>query len=123
MILVSGTREGVHPLVIKSMFNFVDKLYEKKCLIHGACQGVDKQSANYARELGWEIKEFKPDWSLGKHAGLIRNTDMVNENPDFGIFIPGPNSRGTYDCLEKSKLLNKPYILYDFKKKTFNHYY
>ncbi len=47
---------------------------------------------------------------------------MVNEQPDFGIFIPGPQSRGTYDYLEKYKLLNKPYILYDFNMRTFTYY-
>lgn len=122
-VLVSGTRNGVDNLIVETMLLFVAKLNtEEKILLHGTAKGVDTQAANYAKKLGWEVKPFKPDWSIGNHAGLNRNSDMVNYGPDFGIFIPGPTSTGTYDCLQKYKLLHKPYILYDFNKRTFTYY-
>lgn len=121
-ILISGTRNGVENIIVRFMVDFVVNYYDKETkftLIHGTAKGVDTQGAQYAQQLGWEIKPFKPDWSKGKRAGLDRNSDMVNDNPDFGIFIPIKTSRGTYDCLEKYKSLGKPYILYDFNKRTF----
>ena len=121
-ILVSGTRNGVQPIVVKTMINFVLTYDNTFTLIHGAAKGVDTQAANYAKQLGWEVIPFKPDWKIGKRAGLDRNSDMVNDGPDIGIFIPGPDSTGTYDCLEKYKKLNKPYILYDFNKNCFSLY-
>ncbi len=120
-VIVSGTRHGVDNLVIKTMFDFVNNYNNKpKLLIHGACKGVDTQSEYYCSKLGWKIKSFKPDWSIGKHAGLLRNSDMIKEDPDFGVFIPGPKSKGTYDCLNKFLLLNKPYIIYNYETRTFN---
>lgn len=118
-ILVSGTRLGVESIIVKTMIDFVKNYDTEFILIHGAAKGVDTQAANYARQLGWEVFPFKPDWKIGKRAGLDRNSDMINDKPDFGIFIPGEESRGTYDCLEKYKLTNKPYILYHYEKRTF----
>ncbi len=120
-ILISGTREGVEYVIIKTMINHVIDIYpnESFILLHGNVNGVDKQTNNYVKTLGWQSQSYPPNWKLGKKAGGLRNQDMVNQKPEFGIFIPGPNSIGTYDCLERFKLLNKPYLLYNFNTRTY----
>lgn len=31
----------------------------------------------YANDNNIPIIEYKPDWKIGKHAGLLRNTDIL----------------------------------------------
>lgn len=121
-VLVSGTRDGVDYIVIKYAIDYVSKLYHGYhfTLIHGTANGVDKQTAHYCSSLRWVVEEFRPEWNkYGKYAGIGRNQDMVNSKPDYGIFIPSVNSRGTYDCLQRYKILNKPYILYNPEEREF----
>jgi SLOG family YspA-like protein len=121
-ILVSGTREGVDFIVVKTMINHViqNYKYDNYVLLHGDAKGVDTQAATYCKSLNWEIRAFPSDWhKYGKSAGILRNQDMVNEQPDYGVFIPSVNSIGTYDCLQRFKQLHKPGIVYDPTKGTY----
>lgn len=120
-ILVSGTRDGVRMEIITSAINYVLNNYSGNfILIEGCSNGVDKQTKHYCKSLGWTIESFPPEWNkYGKYAGIGRNQDMVNSAPDFGIFIPSLTSKGTYDCLNRYQMLNKPYILYDPKEEKF----
>ena len=122
IVLVSGTRDGVHELVIKTMIDYVIKTYplNNYTLIHGNAKGVDKQCAHYVSTLEWEIKPMSAEWDrYGKRAGILRNQDMVDCHPDFGVFIPSITSIGTYDCLRRYELLNKPGIVYEPLKNSF----
>ena len=122
LILISGTREGVNKIIIKTMIDYVIKTYPNQhyTLIHGNANGVDKQCANYVKTLGWTIKPMSAEWDkYGKRAGILRNQDMVNYQPDFGVFIPSITSIGTYDCLRRYELLNKPGIVYEPLKNSF----
>jgi len=115
-VLVSGTREGCDEKILINMIAEIIKIHGNKnyILICGGAKGVDTQAANYCISLGWKIKYFIPKWTeLGKKAGVLRNQEMVNENPDFGFFILSKESRGTYDCLERFKKINKPGIVYN----------
>ena len=122
IVLVSGTRDGVNALVIKTMLDYVIKTYphNKYTLIHGNAKGVDTQCAKYVSQLGWDIKPMSPNWTAyGKRADILRNQDMVDCQPDFGVFIPAITSIGTYDCLRRYELINKPGIVYDPLKNSF----
>lgn len=117
IILVSGTREGCDEKILVKMVNKIIEIYGANnnfTLLCGGAKGVDTQAANYCGCLKWKIKFFIPKWGeLGKKAGVLRNQDMINENPDFGFFIPSKESKGTYDCLERFKKINKPGLVYN----------
>jgi hypothetical protein len=74
-------------------------------LVHGDCSGVDRIAATCARRLGWTIEahpaQLHPtqDFGLWPAAGPRRNRYMVTLGADMCVGIPGPSSRGTWDCL------------------------
>jgi hypothetical protein len=49
---------------------------------------------------------FKPNWNLGKAAGILRNTDIVNECTHI-IGFPSKNGRGTQDSMRKALATKK----------------
>lgn len=73
-------------------------------IIHGACRGADIIAGEEARKLGFIIREFPADWSLGPAAGPIRNRKMLNECPDLVLaFHPDiKTSKGTADTVREA---------------------
>jgi hypothetical protein len=49
---------------------------------------------------------IKPDWSIGKRAGYLRNTDIITQS-DMVIALWNGRSRGTLDSINKANALNK----------------
>lgn len=48
-------------------------------IVSGGCRGADLAGECYAREHGFNIAQFLPEWQrFGKAAGIKRNADMVN---------------------------------------------
>lgn len=74
-------------------------------LVHGDCRGVDHIAANCARLLEWTIErhpaQLHPtqDFGAWPMAGPRRNRYMVSLGADICVGLPGPASRGTWDCL------------------------
>ena len=85
-------------------------------IVSGHAVGADKLGERYAIEKGIETKIFLPDWkNLGKAAGMIRNTDIINEAELVVAFWDG-TSKGSADSIEKANKLNKPVIIVDYEK-------
>lgn len=71
-------------------------------LFHGACQGIDLNTASAAKKRGWRVVSFPADWKkYGKAAGPIRNEEMINQNPDLVLAFLAKNSKGTLNCLKQ----------------------
>lgn len=81
-------------------------------IISGGCRGVDKLAERYAVEKEHKLIVFKPDWTVGKHAGILRNTTIVNKS-DIVIAFPSELSRGTRDTIRKAKLSNKDCYVFE----------
>lgn len=70
-------------------------------IVSGKARGADRLGERYAREYGYEVVEFIPDWAgLGKKAGYIRNVNMAeyaSEDENRGVLIAfwDGESRGT----------------------------
>lgn len=48
-------------------------------IVCGGANGADALGARYARNHGYKIKRFIPDWEgIGKCAGYVRNKQMAN---------------------------------------------
>lgn len=84
-------------------------------IISGSAKGADTLGEQYAKENGIETKIFLPDWEKhGKAAGMLRNTDIINESEVVIAFWDG-TSKGCADSIEKAKKLNKKLIIIDYE--------
>ncbi len=85
----------------------------KKLKIGGA-KGADSLGEEYAKENNIPTKIFIPDWDkYGKSAGMIRNTDIVNESELIVAFWDGISS-GTLDSINKAKKNNKKVLIINY---------
>ncbi|MEV7589708.1 SLOG family protein [Streptomyces sp. NPDC089922] len=99
-VLVTGSRDWEHPETIeRAIFH---ALYETKTahsdavLIHGACPtGADAHAARYATTMGMRVLPFPAQWDRwGRSAGFIRNSEMVDLDPDICLAFIRSGSRG-----------------------------
>lgn len=99
--------------------DFNDYEYFKTCLdiifldikddieiVSGGAKGADLLSEKYAKENDYQIKIFKPNWSLGKKAGPIRNKEMLeyikNDNSSLVVSFWDGKSKGTKNMIDIS---------------------
>ena len=65
-------------------------------VIHGGALGADQIAAEAAARHGHPVKAFYADWDAhGKRAGVLRNLQMLDQNPDLVIAFWDGSSRGT----------------------------
>jgi hypothetical protein len=87
-VLICGDRNYKNKGRIREILeNGFDRFPDE--IIEGGCSGAD----SLARELGEEykihVKEFPADWAAyGNYAGLKRNKEMLDQNPDRFIALP-----------------------------------
>ena len=84
-------------------------------LVSGGAKGADSLGERYAKENNINTLIFKPDWEKhGKAAGMIRNTDIVNNAETIIAFWDG-ESKGTKDSITKAEKLGKNIIIVNIK--------
>lgn len=71
-------------------------------IISGGARGADTFAEIYVDNNRINKKVFKPDWAIGKHAALLRNTTIV-ENYDIIIAFWDGVSKGTLDSINKAE--------------------
>lgn len=111
LAVVGGRKVTNYDLVEKILDDFIRRNGKPEMIVSGGAKGVDSHAAIYAHTHDIELKEYPPDWSLGKYAPLKRNTTIV-ENSTFVVAIPDSESRGTYDTIRKAKERNIPVEIY-----------
>jgi hypothetical protein len=80
-------------------------------IISGGAIGADTLVARYARENSLGLLELIPDWSKGRAAGLMRNTQII-EKADRVIAFWDRTSRGTKDSIDKAIKMGKPLVVH-----------
>ena len=81
-------------------------------VVSGGAKGADSLGERFAKIWRCPVTIFKPDWSIGKWAGFIRNQQIVDACDMVLAFWDG-NSRGTKDTIHKAKIAKKPtFIIY-----------
>ncbi|MBU6293176.1 MAG: DUF2493 domain-containing protein [Planctomycetes bacterium] len=100
-ILVTGGRDfGDRNL----LFSGLDRIHAENpitMIIHGGAKGADALASEWAASRGVPVEVFKPNWRLGRHAGLQRNNDMLASKPELVVAAPG--GKGTADMVAKAK--------------------
>jgi predicted Rossmann fold nucleotide-binding protein DprA/Smf involved in DNA uptake len=108
-LLIAGSRNI--PLSLPQLDSWILAIPTKVTeVVSGGAKGVDLVGEAWAKTKGVPVRQFLPDWSLGKKAGPIRNKLMV-DYADGALIVWDGESRGTkstIDYLEKSE---KKYVL------------
>lgn len=109
-VIIAGSRNVTEPeMVIEAIESSKFEITE---IVSGCARGVDQLGECWAEAVGVPIKKFKPNWALGKGAGLIRNIQMA-EYANALIAIWDGKSRGTsHMIIEARKRGLKVYIYY-----------
>lgn len=98
------TNQGYDKLIrIHNRFKFTE-------IITGGAKGIDTCAANWAVKNSIKSTIVKPDWSLGRKAGPLRNTEMLKMIEDQGLLITFKGGFGTLDCNKQAKFFNIPII-------------
>jgi hypothetical protein len=71
-------------------------------IVSGTARGADKLGERYAKEHGYTIESYKPNWNKGNQAGYIRNTEM-GDNADVLIAFWNGTSKGTKHMIDIAK--------------------
>lgn len=83
-------------------------------LVSGGAKGADTLGEQYAKENNIPTKIFYPDWEKhGKAAGMIRNTDIINE-AELVVAFWDQKSNGTKDSLQKAEKAGKKILIITF---------
>ena len=80
-ILICGGKTDLGKAVYDGFITqTITSLGSDECeIVSGCCRGADLAGERYAREHGFNIAQFCPEWHrFGKAAGIKCNADMVN---------------------------------------------
>ena len=101
-VLVTGSRGWTDENAIHER---LARLPEGTTIIHGRAErGADKIADAHAIQLGFDVVRYRANWDrLGKRAGVIRNLEMLDTNPDLVLAFWDGSSRGTRLCIEAAR--------------------
>jgi YspA, cpYpsA-related SLOG family len=92
-----------------------DRDFDISEVVSGGARGVDVVGERWARDHGFRIKRFTPDWSRGKHAGMLRNIQM-GKYADRLLAIWDGLSPGTKAMVDFMRLYGKPVRVIEVKQ-------
>jgi len=85
----------------------VDRLFDlpsDSVVVHGNAAGADRIAHQEAQKLGLLVEPHAAEWgSLGKRAGLVRNTLMASLGADLCIAFWDGRSTGTAHMIEQAR--------------------
>jgi hypothetical protein len=105
------TAEGYHELYL-----LLEK-YDIEEIISGGAKGIDSDAIEFAKKVGLPYKIFKPNWSLGKSQGPLRNKKMAEYVSKDGIVILFPGGRGTNSMFMEAQKVDVA-IIVDFRNRN-----
>lgn len=77
---------------------------ERPEIIHGAARGADSIAGRIAEELGLTVTPMPADWdTYGKRAGFIRNSAMLDLEPDLVLAFQRARSKGTQHTVDEAR--------------------
>ena len=102
-VIIAGTRDFSDYQLLRDKCDAIlsSKRQDSNIIIvSGTARGADRLGERYARERGYEIRQFPADWlNDEKKAGPIRNAKMA-DNADALIAFWDGESRGTKNMIE-----------------------
>lgn len=117
-ILITGSRDwDDHAFIRYALKPYIDALppeADEPVVIHGDARGADKIAAIQAQELGFWVEAHPADWDKhGKRAGILRNLEMLEREPDVVLAFRVNGSLGTTHMIEAARKRNVPVVVFD----------
>lgn len=92
-------------------------LFENVMIISGGATGVDSAAIDFAVSHWLQFIEYKADWTrYGKSAGMIRNEQMLDENPDIEYVLAFPGGTGTANMVKLAQSRGIEVKKYEYSK-------
>ena len=105
-VIIAGTRYFNDYELLRTSCNNLLSVKQRThtvVIISGTARGADQMGERYARERGYEIRQFPADWEqYGKSAGHIRNAKMA-DNADALIAFWEGESKGTKNMIDNAR--------------------
>lgn len=115
-LIVAGGRDfNDAELLSRTLYAMADvELADKSVsLVSGMAKGADALGYRFAKSLGIKCYEFPADWSLGRKAGFMRNTQMGKFADGLLVFWDG-QSHGTKHMIDYMNSINKPVTVINY---------
>lgn len=81
-MIIAGSRNFCDYDFLKNkiicFFKESNKRLSDFAIVSGCARGVDTLGIRFAKENSLKLYEFPANWSLGKNAGMIRNSQMAS---------------------------------------------
>ena len=114
-VIVSGSRtwddvDEIHDALDAMWLLWYETQTEPFILVHGACpRGADRLADEWAASTDGVFAERHPaDWSMGRHAGPLRNQHMVNLGADHVLAFIKDNSPGASHLVRQARKAGIP---------------
>jgi len=101
-VIIAGSRDFTDYLKLSQACDNLLKNQKTIEIVSGKARGADSLGEKYAKERGYKIIEFPPDWSKGKGAGYQRNVEMAQYADALIAFWDG-KSKGTNHMINIAK--------------------
>jgi hypothetical protein len=112
-VIIAGSREFNDYSFLKEKLDFLlQNIKDEIEIISGTARGADSLGEKYAKEKNLKIIYFKPDWSIGKHAGFLRNEDMAKYADACVVFWKN-NSKGSKHMIDIAEKYNLKLRVYN----------
>lgn len=99
-VLVCGSRDWTdHHAILNALIR-----HAPLKIMHGAARGADRIAADLAELHDIEAQAFLADWEhYGKRAGILRNLQMLNAQPNLVIAFQCNGSCGTQHTIDEAQ--------------------
>ncbi len=113
-VVIGGCRDYTDYVFFKLCLDEILKNQNDKIIIiSGHCSGVDLMGERYAKENGFKLEIFLPEWNkYGRAAGPLRNKKMV-ECADLVIAFWDGISKGTKSLIKYAQNDEKEIMIID----------
>jgi hypothetical protein len=101
-VLVCGGRDYADQHKVDGYLTLLNRAHPFVELIEGGARGADELAGRWAIDHGIKHTRVLAEWGkYGKRAGVLRNQQMLDMNPDLVIAFPG--GRGTAHMVSIAK--------------------
>lgn len=108
-VLITGSRNWDRPEVIAYALGHALGEIGPFILVHGDARGADKMAAQIHESYGFTSEPHPANWeSLGKRAGFVRNSEMVDLGADLCLAFIKDNSKGATMCADLAEQAGIP---------------
>lgn len=100
-VLVCGSRDWPDYVAIRRR---LEQLPKGTTIIHGGAPGADQDAGIIARSLGFDQHIFPAQWqTYGKRAGIFRNLQMLDQEPELVLAFQKNGSTGTQHTISEAR--------------------